>query len=258
MLHKIRDKLRALPDWAVLALLMFFALGVRLVYLYLHPLETRDGIYYIRFTQEWFEHGAAALPHHLSIQPPLYCYLSRALMFAGLDAAAATLAVNLTAGILLLIPVYVSGKVLWKKRDVAAGLCLCAAVLPMLVAYSCMRLREGLYLFFVFSSLCAWFLSLRKVHMLRSSAACGFLAVLNILCRYEAWELLAICALTLPVAALFPGWRWKDALKTSAAYFGGIAAGVTTIMLLPGMPNIIFIYFNRIYLQCLGTFINPL
>lgn len=257
-LHKIRDKLRALPDWAVLVLLMLFALTVRLFYVYGHPLEARDGIYYIQFTQEWFTHGAAALPDHLSIKPPLYCYLARALMYLGVSASGATLCVNLAAGTLLMIPVYLSGRALWKERSAAVWLCALAAVTPLFVKYSCLRLREGLYIFLAFSTVCAWLLALKKIHMLRASAACAFLAVLNLCCRYEAAELLICAALTLPIAALFPGWRWKLAGKTALAFLIGAAIGAAVIVALPGMPNMLAIYFTRIYMQCLGTSVNPL
>lgn len=255
---KITEKLRTLPDWAILALLMLFALAIRLIYLWGHPLESRDGIYYIEFTHEWFARGAAALPEHLSIKPPLYCYISRALMYTGLSAAEATLAVSLAAGVLLLIPVFVSGRILWKERSAAIWLSTFAAVMPTLVRFSCLRLREGLYLMLAFSTVCAWILAIRKIHMLRTAAACAFLAMLNLMCRYEAAEILAVAAVTLPVTALFPGWRWKMAVRMLFAFLIGTLLGAAVVATLPGMPNLFAVYFSRIYMQCLGTSINPL
>lgn len=255
---KISEKLRTVPDWAILATLMLFALGIRLIRLWGHPLEFRDGLYYIQFTQEWFDRGAAALPEYLSIKPPLYCYLSRALMYLGFTASAATLTVSLVSGVLLLIPVYITGRVLWKERSAAVWLTLFASGMPVLVRYSCTRLREGLYLFFTFSAVCAWILAIRKIHPLRGAACCAFLSMLNLMCRYEAAEILVTAAVTLPVAALLPAWRWKEAGKVVLALGCGVLAGAAVMAFLPGMPNLLVIYFSRIYMQCLGTLINPL
>ena len=255
---KWRDKITGLPEWITVAALMVFALAVRLAYMHLHPLESRDGIGYILLIQQWHDLDGGALPSFGGMQPPLFCYLARAMMYAGIAAEDAALAVNLLAGTLLLIPVYISARTLWKERSAAVWLGILAAVMPVLVKYSCLRLREGMYLLLAFSTVCAWMLAIRKHHPLRSAAVCGFLAVINLLCRYEALELLAVCGVTLPAAALIPKRRWKDAFKTLAAYIGGGTLGALTIMLLPGMPNILFIYINRIWMHCLGTFINPL
>ena len=130
--------------------------------------------------------------------------------------------------------------------------------MPVFVRYSCLRLREGLYLLLASATVCAWILAMKKIHMLRASAACAFLSMLNLMCRYEAAELVVCGALTLPFAGLFPGWRWKLAGKVVLAFWGGVLFGAAVIMILPGMPNMLAIYFNRVYMQCLGTSINPL
>jgi hypothetical protein len=56
---------------------MFSALLMRLAYLAFHPMESRDGIYYIRLVEEWFRNGESAIPDFTRIPPPLYCYLSK-------------------------------------------------------------------------------------------------------------------------------------------------------------------------------------
>jgi len=101
-------------------------------------------------------------------------------------------------------------------------------------------------------------LAIRKIHMLRSAAACAFLAILNLMCRYEAAEIFAVAAVTLPIAAFFQGGRWKMAARTLFAFLIGTLLGAAVVVALPGMPNMFAIYFSRIYLQCLGTSINPL
>ena len=179
-------------------------------------------------------------------------------MYLGFSAESATLTVTLAAGVVLLIPVYVAGRALWKERAAAAWLCVLVAVMPVFVRYSCQRLREGLYLLFAMATVCAWLLAMKRIHMLRSAGVCGFLAVVNLLCRYEAAELLVVGALTLPFAALFPGWRWKLTGRMVLAFWGGVLCGAAVVFVLPGMPNIWAIYFNRVYMHCLGRFSNLL
>ena len=208
------------------------ALAVRLFYCWSHPMETRDGIGYIQFTQRWFEEGTAALPAFLQTQPPLFCYLSRALMFTGLSAEAATQLVNLSAGTLLLIPVYFAGKLLFNDKRAGLWLGALSAVMPTLVKYSCERLREGLYFFFAFWVICFWLHAVKQSRPMQNAFLCGLCAVLSLLCRYEA-------------------------LEAGFVFVLGALLGVAVIRLLPGMPDILTIFVNRIWSQCLGTSINP-
>ena len=117
----------------ILPLLMLGALAVRLIYLAEAPMETRDGISYVNFTQQWFEMGQAAIPSFDRVPPPLFCYLGKTLMFSGIDAATALLIINMTCGVLLLIPAYLIGKNIY--NDPGAGLWFAgfAAVMPPLV-----------------------------------------------------------------------------------------------------------------------------
>jgi membrane protein len=233
------------------------ALAVRLFYCWSHPMETRDGIGYIQFTQRWFEEGTAALPAFLQTQPPLFCYLSRALMFIGLSAEAATQLVNLSAGTLLLIPVYFAGKLLFNDKRAGLWLGALSAVMPTLVKYSCERLREGLYFFFAFWVICFWLHAVKQSRPMQNAFLCGLCAVLSLLCRYEALELLVFCGIGLPAAIFFPDRAWKNALKAGFVFVLGALLGVAVIRLLPGMPDILTIFVNRIWSQCLGTSINP-
>jgi len=220
-------------------------------------METRDGIGYIQFIQRWFDEGPAFFSAYLHIQPPLFCYLSRALMFSGLSAETATLLVNLTAGTLSLVPIYLTGKVLFRDKNAGLWLCALAAVMPTLVKYSCERLREGLFFFFAFWIICVWFYAIKRIHLTLNSFCCGMIATLSLLCRYEALELLLFCGISLPVAVFFPNSDWKTALRAELTFAVGVLFGVILIRILPGMPDILFIFINRIWSQCLGFSINP-
>ena len=236
--------------------IMIMALVVRLIYLSLHPMPLRDGIGYIEFTQSWFDSGEAAIPQNGAINPPLFCYLSRALMFCGFSASTATILVNLSAGVLLLIPVYYAGKCLWGTvNDGLVSACF-AAVMPALVKYSCVRLREGLYFLFLFSIICCWIYVLKDRNNFRNSFLCGLFCVCGILCRYESVFLLGFVGFTL-VLSKFIIRQWKQGFRVFGFFCAGCFIGWLVVLLLPGFPDVFSIYAHRIYGQCLGTFINP-
>ena len=243
----------------ILSILMLGALAVRLIYLAEAPMETRDGISYVNFTQRWFESGRAALPSFDRTSPPLFCYLGRGMMFLGLSASTALLTINMTCGVLLLIPAYLIGKHIYDDRNAGLWFAGFAAVMPPLVEFSCVRLRESLYLFLVFWIVSLWVMTIRcRCRGEWAAALCGASAVVATYCRYEALELLAFVALSLPIIGLFPKWQWRRATMIALAVAGGVIVAAAVMHWLPGMPDILRVFYNRIYAQCLGTSINPL
>ena len=239
-------------------LIITAAMILRVVYAVLHPIETRDGIWYINFTQKWFEAGDAALPVYETMSPPLYCYLGKNLMYCGLSAAEALLYINMICGILLLIPAYLIGRYIYNDRNAGLWFAAFAAVMPPLVEYSCVRLREGLYLFLLFWIVCLWIMALKRINWKLNAFIGGCLCIPALYCRYEAWEMFPFMLLGLPLVMLFPNWKWKEALGSAGFVLLGIVVAGVIFYFLPGMPNIFNILFNRIFAQCLGTSLNPL
>ena len=237
---------------------MLVGFAARWIYICTHPMESRDGITYIEFIRDWYARGDAAIPDFLQTQPPLFCYLSRALMFCGLSAEAGSLTVNFVAGILLIIPVYFSGKLLFGGKKPGLFLALLAAVMPVLVKYSCVRLREGLYFFFLFTTLNFLLHVLWGKKELICAFLCGLFATTALLVRYEALEMLVFCGAGIFLCRFFPKPEWKKILFVLLLFLAGIAAGIAVIKLLPGMPDITAIFINRIKVQCFGTSLNPI
>lgn len=251
-----RRAVRSLHTSLHLALISLFALVVRLGYLWSHPMESRDGIGYMKFVKEWFLLGDAAIPDYTRIPPPLYCYTSKLLMHCGSSVESATLLVSMASGILLLTPLYFSGRIFWGRR----GAFWCgtfAAVFPPLVRFSCVRLREGIYYLFVFAAFTFFLYAAKRIKPVLNSGLCAAACVFAIYSRYEAFELFFIAPMGIAICSFFPEKRWKATFVNLLAF---AVAGTAALFLLnhaPGMPDIITIFWNRIYLQCLGTFINP-
>lgn len=241
-----------------LSLVLLFAAAVRWLYLFNHPMESRDGILYIQFIKDWFMYGDKAISEFLQTQPPLFSYLSRALMFCGLSAECGSLTVNFVSGILLIIPVYFTGRLVFGGKTPGICLALLAAVMPELVRFSCIRLREGLYLFFLFTSFNFLLHAIYGKKELLASFFCGASATIALLSRYESLEMLLFCGLGIVSCRFFPKVEWKRIALISLFFLAGIAVGVVVIKTLPGMPDIIAIFINRIKVKWLGTSLNPI
>ena len=242
----------------ILALIAIAALAVRLIHLYGSPMETRDGIGYINFTRQWFEGGSAALPSFGRMKPPLLCYLGKMLMYCRLSAATALLTLNLACGVLMVIPAYLIGHTLYDDREAGLWLAGISAVMPPLVSMSCTRERECLYLFLMFWIVWSWIMAMKRRRESFFAALSGILSVLAVYCRYEAVEFLLFSAVALPVAGMFPHWQWKRAGRLLLSVGSGSLAMALLLAVLPGMPDIWQIFYNRIYGICLGTSLNPL
>ena len=238
--------------------LIVFALALRLIHLYGSPMETRDGIGYINFTRQWFEQGGAALPSFGRMKPPLLCYLGKTLMYCRLSAAAALLTINLTCGVLMLLPAYLIGRTLYDDAEAGLWMAGFTAVMPPLVSMSCTRERECVYLFLMFWIVWLWIMTIKHRRERACAAISGVLAVIAVYCRYEAVELLMFTVAALPISALFPRWQWRRAGGVLLWAWAGVAVGALLMLALPGMPDIWQIFYSRIYGQCLGTSLNPL
>ena len=103
-----------------------------------------------------------------------------------------------------------------------------------------------------------WTMTVRMRKPVRCSAMCGAMVIVAMHCRYEALELLPIAILGLPISVLIPNRQWKKSWWVLGATVSGMMIALALMSLLPGMPNIIRIFYNLVYAHCLGTSLNPL
>lgn len=230
-----------------LAAVVFAAFLLRLAYAEINPMLTRDGIGYLEFCRNWRLAGDAALPFEMQGKPLLFQYLICVLMQYGLTAETAAQWINLIAGTLLVIPVYLAANVLFGRKPEAFCAAIFAAVMPPMVKYSVECLREGLYLFFSAWCLFALFQVLKKKGG-PWSFVCGIFVLLAMMCRFEALELVVICGIAIPVGVFFPEKKWQCAGTATLLFAAGIATACMLFLLLPGMPSPCEIYLNRLRL----------
>lgn len=242
----------------ILLCIMLAALAIRLVHLYVCPMEDRDGIEYINFTQRWFEQGDAALPSFGNMKPPLFCYLGRTLMYFHASAETSLLVINMFCGVLMVVPAFLIGRTIYNDHKAGLWFAGLTAVMPPLVVFSCTRIREGLYLFFVFWFIWAWIMVVKRCREKFCATLCGVLSIFAVYCRYEAVELVVFAFLSLPIIGLFPNRQWRKTAWIWLCGTCGMIAAAAVLWLLPGLPSIIQIFHSRIYGICLGTSFNPL
>lgn len=231
---------------AEVAGMVIFAFLIRLWYAWNHPLESNDGITYMQMLRQWAETGSEEM---WISRPPLFFYLTKCLVSCGLSVENAALAVNLTAGSLLVIPVYFAARALWRKHFSGIAAALFCAVMPKLVKFSCVRLRDGLYLFFAGWTIALWAWSFRSAKC-RNNAIfaffCGFAIASGAMCRFEIMEFLPWVVLTLPLLALYSRKNWRCALLLPAMVLFGFGIGLAGLSLLPGMPCVWQSYVDRL------------
>ena len=179
-------------------------------------------------------------------------------MYCRMSAATALLSINMLCGVLMVVPAYLIGKTVYDDRKAGLWFAGFTAVMPPLVVFSCSRIREGLYLFFVFWIVWAWIMVEKRRRERVCAMLCGALSVAAVYCRYEAVELLVFAFVSLPIIGLFPKWQWRRAGWILLSFVCGTAAAVMALGLLPGLPSIVQIFYSRIYGICLGTSLNPL
>ena len=137
------------PTIFLLGLILLFSLGLKLLLLLSEPGISRDGVTYVRLVRTWFESGT--LPHDPQWMErswlPLYPFVMKLLMSAGLSAETAGRAVNIVLGTFLPLIGFGMALEVTKKRKIALSAALLLAVLPSLNHLSVEIQRDMMYLF---------------------------------------------------------------------------------------------------------------
>ena len=210
------------------------ALALRLVNLWMEPTTSRDGIAYVELAAEWGE-GGGYYEHAKKLSnppPPLFIYLLKCAMKAGLPGDGFGKAVNIAAGTLLVLAIYLLA-LEFSSFPIAISAMAIAAINPLLITLSIQPQREILYLL----GMSAAFLCI--LHGIKRETglwiAGGAFAAVAFLTRKEALELPLVICVFMAVATISGQLKIKLALRYAAYFLAGFLATAVVLCLLMGV-----------------------
>lgn len=182
-------------------------LGLKILLWYMEPSVGRDGAFYLRLVQDWYDTGIAPS----GIIPPMLFCLVRSIMFLGLDAETAGLIVNIGLGSLLTFVAWGIAYESTHNKKIAIATAVFAALHPSFTALSAGVQREIPYLFSAGVSI--WF-AIAALQRKKWFLWCGsgiFLAS-SALTRHESLELLPIYLFAIIVFVFNRKFSWQQCL----------------------------------------------
>ena len=183
MNFSIAEKYKKHQQWLLFFLILLGALFLRTWYRISHTELGRDEIYYINLALNRTRDTA----QEKILQPPLLILFLQEVFHYGNNSITTAKIVANFVGLLFVIPWWFIGKRVFRSISAATLLMGLAAVLPVAVEYSCVILRETLYL-----PVIAWLLLFLTLYYQRASAqylvGIGIFLGIGIIIRYETLE----------------------------------------------------------------------
>ena len=208
-----------------LGLILLLSLGLKILLLLMEPGISRDGVMYVRLVQTWF--GSGTLPCDPEWMGrswlPLYPFVMKLLMSAGLPAETAGRTVNIVLGTFLPLIGFGMALEVTEKKKIALSAALLLAVLPSLNHLSVEIQRDMMYLFLSGCSCWAMLAGLRRKTPYLWGLA-GIFCAGAALTRYETGELLFLFAATAVYLGISGRSSWRKCALCTGLLFISFAA----------------------------------
>lgn len=209
------------PVWIWLTGILLFSFLLKLLSWRLKPTVSRDGCFYIRIAQLWYDIGDFhVLYKNLGYFwfPPLPSYLMKTLMHLGLSTEIAGIILNITLGALTPLIVYGIAFEITHQKNIAVCSAFLTAVNPALCKLASNVQRDMVYLFF--AGLTLWLLTTgirrqKNKYWCGAGLTCGC----AILARFEALEFLIIVPVILFLLYATKHLNLKKSLFYSIVFF---------------------------------------
>ena len=206
--------------------LVFLCIGigsiVRIIYLWLYPVQPRDAFKYKEFIEAWNMTGEYPTFYPF---PPLGIYLLKIPQYLHVDNLfTCGVIVNMVLGLCIIGLIMKISSAIFPSSLLTACVGITVATHPTFVHYSCQMLRENSFLFFS----CLGIL-LMIYYVLLSS----FCAIAACLCRYEALEL---CLVMGASVLLVPEKKRMKRIQHLFLFVAGCIVSIILISYTIGIP----------------------
>ena len=177
--------------WLLPLVLFLLAFLIRYIYWRLDPFLSRDACFYIEFTNSLHENGNYMKIENQPLIPVFLFEIVDLLMYCGISARTAGLAVNMIMGSLVPVFTYAYTQEIFHQRKLSVFSAFLLCFHPSMIKLSVQFQRDMVYL-----SLCGLLFLLLCLYMTRKKnyycAAAGCIFAFSCLTRYETIELLLI------------------------------------------------------------------
>ena len=240
-------------EWAarhqalLLGLCVLIALLLRLYALFAESFVARDAVYYLDLAEKWSRADFASL---LADDPrlhvlPMYCFLVKLAIQAGMGPLAAALAVSVTLGTALVPVMYGCGRALFDSRGMGLLTALLTAAHPIFVELSAQVFREDAMLLGLGAALWLAVKGEKKLHWWLWSGVGVAFAILS---RYEALEAVGAAGVYLGLNWALGVAKWRGQIAKYGCFLLGVALGLALFSLIMGVPWRFYDvnFFNRV------------
>ena len=255
MLNKWRVASRILSRWGVrhfhltLGICCILAMALKLISYFADPIVSRDAALYLHLAQTWFDtnrfEAMLGILNEFWISP-LHLFLIKNLMFTGISAETAGIALNILLGSLL---PFIGGKTVLEfsaNKKAALLTALFIAVQPSFTAFSVEVQREIPYLFLtgcVIWSITAW-LCRRKWYLLCIGGALTGLAFLT---RFESLEFFPMLALILAILVFYRKLSVRQAVFNGTVFYFSAVVCILLFCLVLGILHPVHDYYSSYF-----------
>lgn len=234
--------------WLTAILLLSFLL--KLLCWGLEPTVSKDGCFYIRIAQLWYEIGDFPTLYKTTGYiwfPPLPSYLMKTLMRLGFSAEEVGVALNLALGTFTPLIFYAIALEVTQRKDIAISSALLAAVNPTLCQLASQVQRDMVYLFFI--GLTLWLLAAGVRRQERkfwcgAGLACGC----AILARFESLEFLVIVPAVLLIQYITKYLSLKKSLILCGIFYFSFFGSMVALSFLMNSQNELWQNYKKYFM----------
>ena len=206
--------------------------------LWLEPVFSRDGVFYLGIVTQWHDTGSVPEIEFFNVWLPLFPFwLMKLLMDCGVSAEVASIGLNISMRSMLPLIAFGIAERAGLDKKAAAAAALLTAVHPILTKLSIEPQRDIIYLFWAGI---AAFLLLAGIRNKKWYfwAGSGIFCAFALLTRHEAFEMLLMPVIALAVMLFVNRKDWKKHIAAGFLFYAGFLLSFSLIVQIVGLQKV--------------------